>query len=625
MSKTEAASGPMALISLGALGVVFGDIGTSPLYAFRQSFGGEYPAAVTAANILGVCSLIFWALVVVVSIKYVTFLLRADNEGQGGTMALLAQVVRKERAGMPLGLSGLALIVLFGASMLYGDGAITPAISVISAVEGLDVWTRAAHPFIVPISVVVLAGLFLFQRRGTAGIAQFFGPIMLLWFAAIGVLGGLAIAHHPRIFAALDPALAVEFLARNGLRSVLIFGAIVLCVTGCEALYADLAHFGRKPITLAWYCAVFPALILNYFGQAASALDNPHAITAPFFALVPRWGIVPMVVLATAATVIASQALISGVFSLTQQAMQLGYAPRFRIVHTSRRFAGQIYMPTVNVMLGLVCIVLVITFRSSERLGGAYGLAVTITMLADTIAFAYLLRRNWRWPAWQWVPLITLFLVWEIPFVAGNALKIVSGGWVPLVMAIALFVLFTTWNRGRRKMMERLAEHTMPIRQFLEEVREPIYGSGTAVFMAPDPHGIPFVLQHDWLRRHIMFDTIVLLTITHAPRPYIDVSERMRLEEITPRLLRAKASYGFMQQPNIDDILQSLRALRPDLDLREPTYYLAAPKIGADHRSGMPAWQRSLYRWMTRNARPLTDSLGLPPNRIIEFGVDVRL
>lgn len=617
---------PLGVLSLAALGVVFGDIGTSPLYAFQQCFSGDFPAAVTPANILGILSLIFWALVVVVCVKYVGFLLRADFDGQGGTLALLAQLIPPKRSATPMGLGAIALLVLFGSSMLYGDGAITPAISVISAIEGLDVWTKAAHPFIVPLAVIVLIALFAVQRRGTGRIGNLFGPIMLLWFAVLAVVGAFGIMHQPRVLAALDPAYAIEFFMRNGLRSLLILGAVVLCVTGVEALYADLAHFGRKPITIAWFIAVFPALLLNYFGQGAITLANPHAIASPFYTLVPRWGLVPMVFLSTVATVIASQALISGVFSLTQQAMQLGYTPRFRIIHTSRHFAGQIYMPTINAMLGIVCIVLVITFRSSEKLGGAYGLAVTITMLTTTIAFARLLQARWKWPIYEWLPLIALFLLWELAFLVGNASKFISGGWVPFAMALALFALFTTWNRGRRRMMSSLTEHVMPVTDFLKEVKEPTVVSGTAFFLSPDPHGIPFVLRHQWMRSHIIFDTVVLLTIMHASQPFVHPENRIEIEEIASRLIRVKVWYGFMQEPRIHDILKHLRERRPGVDFSHPTYYLASPKIRDAHGPGaLPSWQRNLFRWMTRNARPLTDSLGLPPNNVIEFGVEVKI
>ena len=625
-ARRSRATEPLSALSLAALGVVFGDIGTSPLYAFQQCFTGDFPAAATAQNILGICSLIFWTLVVVVCVKYVTFMLRSDYDGEGGILALLAQMLPPKRTAMPAGLGALALMVLFGASMLYGDGAITPAISVISALEGIGVWTQAAHRFVVPLAVAILVGLFAAQSRGTGKIGTLFGPIMLVWFAAIAVAGGWGIAMQPHVLAALSPVYAVGFIVHNGLRSLLIFGAVVLCVTGAEALYADLAHFGRRPITYAWYFGVFPALVLNYFGQGALALSSPKVIAgSPFFGLIPHALIIPMVLLATAATVIASQALISGVFSLTYQAMQLGYSPRFRIVHTSRHYAGQIYMPTVNALLGIVCIVLVLTFKSSNALGGAYGLAVTITMLTTTIAYSQLLRKRWKRPFWQWAPLILLFLCWDIPFLIGNASKFVSGGWVPFVLAVWLFTLFTTWNRGRRRMMASLNAHTMPVEQFLKEAKEETIVSGTAFFLSPDPHGIPFVMQHQYLRSHIIFDTVILLTIMHASRPFVHPDKRVEIEELAPRLLRVKAWYGFMEEAGIRDILHHLRKQRPKTDFSQPTYYLASPKIRDDLAHGLPNWQRNLFRWMNRNARPLTDSLGLPPNNTIEFGVEVRI
>jgi KUP system potassium uptake protein len=617
---------PLTVLALGALGVVFGDIGTSPLYAFSQALSGDYPVKPSVENVLGICSLIFWALVIVVTVKYVACMLRADYDGEGGTLALLAQLMPPKRAAMPVGLAGIALMLLFGSSMLYGDGAITPAISVVSAIEGLTVWTKAAQPFVVPIAVVILIGLFAVQSRGTGRIGNLFGPVVLLWFLAIGALGVTGIIENPRVLAALNPIYSWEFLLRNGLRSLFIFGAVVLCVTGAEALYADLAHFGRKPITTAWLVAVFPALLLNYFGQGAITLAQAHPPDNPFFALVPRWALIPMVVLATAATIIASQALISGVFSLTQQAMQLGYVPRFRIIHTSRHYAGQVYMPTINAMLGIVCVILVITFKSSAHLGGAYGLAVTITMLTTTIAFAILLIRKWEWPWWQWVPLIGVFLSWDIPFLIGNASKFIVGGWVPIAMATALFVIFITWNRGRRRMMTSLAHHTMSVEQFVGELKEQTSVSGAAFFLSPEPKGIPFVLEHEWMRDHIVYDTVVLLTIMHSSRPFVHNEHRLELDDLSPRVLRVKAWYGFMEQARIDGILRGLRRLRPELDLEQPTYYLAKPNIIDSHsKGGLPGWQLNLFRWLARNARPLTDSLGLPANRVIEFGVEAKL
>jgi KUP system potassium uptake protein len=465
------------------------------------------------------------------------------------------------------------------------------------------------------------------QRRGTASIGKYFGPVTLLWFLAIGATGAVAIAHHPGVLAALNPTYAIGFFIHYGFRSFLIFGAVVLCVTGVEALYADLGHFGRLPIALAWYWIVLPSLVLNYFGQAAIVLASPASISNTFYALVPRPMLIPMVFIATAATVIASQALISGVFSLSNQATQLGFAPRLRTIHTSRHHAGQIFIPGVNIALAFASIGLVVLFRSSNALGGAYGLAVTITMLTTTIAYAQLLRTQRRRPPYAWVPLIALFLCWDVPFFTGNAVKVVSGGWVPLLIALSLFIVFVTWNRGRRRLMEILFSNSMPIEQFLLEGAHASPNASTAFFISPNPNNIPFVLRHRWLREHIASDTVIILTIAYASRPFVHKSRRLEIELAGPRLYRVKAVYGFMEEPNIRDVLSGLRAECPELNLSHPTYYLASPKIvrGVEGPARLPAFQSNLYYWMTRIARPLTDSLGLPADSIVEFGVEARI
>lgn len=615
----------LAPLALAALGVVFGDIGTSPLYAFTQTFGEGTGAGPTPENVLGILSLIVWALITVVCVKYVTFMLRADYEGEGGILALLAQLQPQVKAGMPATLGVLAAIVLFGAAALYGDGVITPAISVISAFEGLDVLGTAAHPYIAPLSAVVLFLLFALQRRGTGSVGRLFGPIMVLWFLAIGVAGAVAIAHHLQVLVALNPVYGIDFFVHNGGKSILIFGAVVLCVTGVEALYADLAHFGRVPIVVAWYVLVFPALLLNYFGQGALALANPASVSNAFYNLFPQQLVLPMVLLATAATVIASQALISGVFSLTQQAMQLGYSPRFRLLHTSRHHAGQVYMPGINWLLAIGCIVLVLTFRSSAALGSAYGLAVTITMITTTIAYTVLIvRRGWRW--WQIVPLVALFATWDVPFFAGNIVKVTSGGWLPLSIALVLFALFTTWNRGRRRMITALTAHTLPIENFVVQSQAATTLAGTAIFLTPDQRGIPFVLEHHWLRQHIVFDNVILLTIANVGRPYVSDERRTDVEELHPRLHRVRANFGFMEHARIGVVLRHLHHHHPDVTLDQPTYYLASPKLRrAERGTRLPFWQFATFRWMARNARPLTDSLGLPANHIVEFGVEVKI
>ncbi|MDQ2991523.1 MAG: KUP/HAK/KT family potassium transporter [Candidatus Eremiobacteraeota bacterium] len=623
-STKRAALAPLAL---GALGVVFGDIGTSPLYAFRQSLSGDHPVAVDPANVYGILSLIFWALIVVVCIKYVTFVLRADYDGQGGILALLGRLSPPGESGFPSKLFPLALVALAGAAMLYGDGMITPAISVMSAVEGLGIWTHAAEPYVVPITIAILFGLFAMQKTGTGRLGMLFGPVMVVWFVSLGVFGALGIARNPAVFEALNPAWGFGFLARHGVQSLLVLGAVVLCVTGVEDLYADLAHFGRVPITIAWYGLVLPSLVLNYFGQGAVALAT-GSTGDTFYALFPRALLVPELVLATVATVIASQALISGIYSITQQASQLGYSPRFRTVHTSDQHEGQIYMPAVTAFLAFGCIALVLAFRSSAALGSAYGLAVTATMLATTICFGVYLRRVRHWKLATIVPLLGLFLMWDLPFLAGNLLKIVSGAWLPIVIAGFVFVIFTTWNRGRRRMMRQLTAHEMPVDRFKHEVSGADGVGGTAIFLTPSfDGGIPFVLKHAWLREHIAFDAVVLLTIRNVPVPRVDAIDRLDVLDLGPSIIRVRANYGFMQSATIADILRQLHKRRPNVDAANVTYYLASPKIyaasGNDKR--MHPWELEIYRWLLRNARPLTDSLRLPPNRVVEFGVEVRL
>lgn len=615
--------------ALAALGVVFGDIGTSPLYAFGQSFSAGY--APTRENVLGIVSLIVWALVIVVCVKYVAFMLRADYEGEGGILALLAQVAGggAKSDAMPVVLGGVALVALFGAAALYGDGLITPAISVVSAMEGLTTWSKGAERFVVPLAAIVLLLLFALQSRGTGRVGKLFGPIILLWFAAIGVAGIVAIVQTPQVLAAVLPTHAWTFLVHNGLRSILIFGAIVLCVTGAEALYADLSHFGRAPITIAWYAAAFPALVLNYIGQAAHAMVGAHTSASgsnTFYALYPQGLVVPMVVLSTAATVIASQALISGAFSLTHQATQLGLAPRFLTIHTSKEARGQIYLPTVNVLLALGCLTLVVTFRSSNALGGAYGLAVSMTMLATTIAYASLARKRFKWPVFAVIPLIVLFLSWDVPFLVGNLSKIRAGGWMPLVIAIVLFTLFLTWNRGRRAIMEFVDQKSMPLEEYLQMTRDAKYSEGAAVFFTLEQRGIPAALRNLWVREHIVREVVILLTIVHAGRPTVPENDMLQIEALSPHLIRARASFGFTQHPDMNAIVSGLKKRCGDVALDDLIYYFPYPTITqAAQKPRMPGWQRLLYRWMQRNSRSRSEALGLPADRVIWFGVNVPL
>ena len=615
----------LAPLALAALGVVFGDIGTSPLYAFKQCFTTGRGFTAVPEHVLGILSLITWALILVVCVKYATIILRADNEGEGGTLALLAQLRPTSRIGIPAPLTLVTYMLLFAAGMVFGDGVITPAISVLSAVEGIGVATTAAHPFIVPITVAILVGLFLVQSRGAGRIGSVFGPVMILWFAAMGIGGLVAIAQQPHVLVALSPLYALGFVAHNGLGAILVLGAVVLCVTGVEAMFADLAHFGRKAIRLAWYAVVLPALLLNYYGQGALTLSDPHVLHNPFYSLYPGWLLLPMVVLATAATVIASQALITGAFSLTQQAVQLGYLPRLKLVHTSHSVEGQIYMPFVNVALALACLALVLAFRSSDRLGAAYGLAVTVTMLADSLVIGWVLRDRFKWSAPKIVPLVALFLIVDCAFLVGNLPKFLEGGYIPVSIAVVVFTLFTTWVSGRRRLAKALAALSTPVEEFVREVgNQPASKKdSTAIFLTPHPEGIPFILRHHWLRTRVLQEEVVLLTIIATRHPHVDPANRVKIEPIVPRLTRVTAFYGFMETPDVSDILSHCRPqLPPEIELEDADYFLARPRIVAVHESrAFPGWRRWLLGFMMRNATPLTDSLGIPPDRIIEFGI----
>ena len=619
--------GKLAPLSLAALGVVFGDIGTSPLYAFRQCFSQGHGFAPTPEHVLGILSLIFWALLGVVSINYATIILRADHDGEGGVLALHALFRPTSRIGAPAPLTFITLLVLFGAGMLYGDGVMTPAISVLSAIEGLNVATKAAEPLVVPITVAILVGLFLFQRYGTGRIGAIFGPVMTLWFVALGIAGAFSLVHHPAVLFAIDPRHALRFIVTNRWAGVLVLGSVVLCVSGVEALYADLGHFGRTPIRVAWFAVVFPALLLNYFGQGALALDDPAALANPFYNLFPAWALLPMVVLATVATVIASQALISGAFSLTQQAIELGYSPRFRVVHTSQYHAGQIYMPTVNAVLAVASILLVLTFRSSDRLGSAYGLAVTVTMLSVSITYCTVARKRWGWPWWRVAIVAVLFLQFDLSFFVGNLPKLLAGGWVPAAIAICIFTFFTTWVDGRRRFAIALARMSTPVDEFLREVgaRAPGRADGTAIVLTATTQGIPVALRHEWLRHEMLHEQIVLMTVVHEPQPHVPVAQRAHIETLAPNLLRVTAHYGFMQHAKMSEILELLKIEAGSGVITDPVYYfLARPRLIPDDGPGaMHPWRRTLYGIMLRSARSFADSLGLPPDRIVEFGVGI--
>ena len=619
---------PLAPLALAAMGVVFGDIGTSPLYAFKQAFGISYGISVSVEHVIGLLSLILWALIGVVCIKYCTFILKADHNGEGGDLALLALLRPISRVGIPPKLGAIGLLVLFGTGMLYGDGVITPAISVLSAVEGLNVATSRAQPYVVILAAAILLTVFSVQRFGTGRIARVYGPVMALWFLSIAIAGAVSIARHPMVFYAIDPRHALSFLFRNGWAGILVLGAVVLCVSGVEALYADLGHFGKTPIRLAWYAGVFPALVLNYFGQGAWVIDHPVIGASTFYALFPGWLLYPEVALATVATVIASQALISGAFSLTQQAIALGFAPRLRIVHTSRSHHGRIYIPTVNTFLAIACLILVVTFRHSDRLGAAYGLAVSVTMLATSINFFAVARQKWGWSLWVLVPLVGFFLMYDVLFLVGNVPKIFAGGWIPLVIAIAVFTLFTTWIDGRRRLAMAMAAHSVPAEQLVDIARpeSSVSARQSAIFLTAHPEGIPFALRHRWLRQHLANDPLVLLTIVNERVPFIEEHDRVIVHHMGQRLTRVKARYGFMQSPSIEGIARACSDPRTAASLSNGTYFLARARLVPSGAHGaMPPLRRSFYAYLLRNASPMTDILGLPIDRTVEFGVEVHV
>lgn len=612
-------------LMLAALGVVYGDIGTSPLYAMKECFSPSSPHRVepTPENVLGVLSLMFWALMMVVTVKYLTFITRADNEGAGGILALLALVPSGERKGDGRGL--LVLLVLFGASLLYGDGVITPAISVLSAVEGLQIATSTLKPAVVPITCAVLLAVFLMQKRGTAGVGTIFGPVTLVWFLALALLGAKEILHRPGVLQAVSPAYAVSFFVENQGHGFLILGAVVLCITGGEALYADLGHFGRAPIKYTWYAIVWPGLLINYFGQGARLLEDPTAASNPFYSLVPPWALYPMVAIATAATVVASQALISGAFSLTQQAVQLGYFPRVTVIHTSKEEEGQIYLPEVNSGLLVSCILLVLAFQNSSALAAAYGIAVTGTMGITTIVYYVVTRETWGWPAWKSLPLAGLFLTIDLAFFAANSAKFLHGGWVPIAMGAAIFTVMTTWKTGRRYLAEAIRSAILPLDVFLEDVRRmrPHRVRGTAVFMASNPEGTPPILLHHVKHNQVLHEQVVLLSIQVLKVPEVPPERRVTVIPRGEGIYQVRARYGFMQTPNAPSVLEACKQHGLHVDPARTSYYLGKETLLPTGRSKMSRWRKALFAFISRNARPATAYFGLPPNRVVELGMQV--
>jgi KUP system potassium uptake protein len=618
-------SGKWALV-LGALGIVFGDIGTSPLYAIKECFSPENPHRVepTEANVLGILSLVFWSLAMVVTVKYLTFIMRADNEGSGGILALLALLPPKlEREA---GGGFLVLLVLFGAALLYGDGVITPAISVLSAVEGLSVATTSLKPVVLPLTLAILLGLFLVQHRGTAGVGKVFGPVMLLWFALIALLGVHQIVEYPAVLRAVSPVYAVEFFLHNGKLGFLVLGAVVLCITGGEALYADMGHFGRGPIQRAWFFLVWPALLANYFGQGALLLEHPH-VENPFYGLVPGFALYPTVAIATAATVVASQALISGSFSLTQQAVQLGFFPRVSIVHTSKETEGQIYVPEINNGLLVACLSLVLAFRTSGALAAAYGIAVTGTMAITSICYYVVVTGRWGWARWKALPLVGTFLLFDGAFFLANSAKFLEGGWFPLAMAAFVFTVMITWKHGRRALGAIMKEAMFPLESFLADIEEtkPLRVPGTAVFMASNPGATPTALLHNFKHNRIVHERVILLSVLSERVPEVPVDRRVSVRELGHGFFSIEMRFGFMQQPLVPAALRMAAAHGLVVDPDRVSYYLGRETLLPSGSSKLWGWQKSLFAFISRNARPATAYFGLPPNRVVELGMQVDL
>jgi KUP system potassium uptake protein len=625
-SNHAATGGHLAALCLTALGVVYGDIGTSPLYALRECFLGEHPEPVTQANVLGVLSLIFWALVIVVTLKYHVYVLRMDNKGEGGILALMS-LLRPRRDPARGWRLAMIMLGIFGAALLYGDGMITPAISVLSAIEGLEVATPFFVPYVVPITAVILLVLFFFQRRGTASIGAVFGPIMVIWFSTIGLLGLGSVVRTPSVLAAVNPMHAAHFFVEHGIRGYLVLGAVFLVATGGEALYADLGHFGEKPIQINWFCFVAPSLLLNYFGQGALLLRNPSAVQNPFYHLVPAWGLYPMVVLATIATVIASQAVISGAFSLTRQAVQLGYFPRMDIIHTSAMEIGQIYIPGVNWILMVATIALVFGFERSTNMAAAYGVAVTSTMVITTFLAYQVARERFHWPTITALSVTVVFLAADLAFFGANIVKVPHGGWFPLLVAGIVFLLMTTWLRGRKILSERMMEGMLQMDLFLKDVKEhpPQRVPGTAVFLAGTQMRTPPTLLHNLKHNKILHTHIVLLTVVTEEQPRVPEKERYEVRELGEGFFRVVLHFGFMESADVPRALKKIDFPGLQFSSSETTYFLGKETILATSRPGMAIWRERLFALMARNARAATAFFNLPPNRVVELGSQIEI
>lgn len=627
MTHAQERKQPLPTLALAAIGVVFGDIGTSPLYALKEAFSPSHGIALSEASILGVISLIFWAIVIVVGIKYVLFVMRADNNREGGVLALMTLALRTFReSGRMSGV--LMMLGIFGACMFYGDAVITPAMSVISAVEGLEVAAPKLTPYVIPITIVILVMLFWIQRRGTAVVGTWFGPIMVLWFATLAVLGVYHIVREPGVIVALNPYYAISFMAEHVLQAYIVLGSVVLVLTGAEALYADMGHFGVKPIRYGWYGLVMPSLLLNYFGQGALLMHSPHAIESPFFLLAPQWALLPLVILSTIATVIASQAVISGAFSLTSQAIQLGYVPRMKILHTSDLAIGQIYIPLVNWMLLFIILCIVIGFKSSENLAAAYGLAVTATMIVTTMLASVVMTKLWGWNKMLVTAIISVFFLIDLGFFGASLLKIEQGGWLPLCIGGALFFLLMTWYKGRMIVKDRTAADGIPLMPFLQGLlaHPPHRVSGTAIYLTGSDSLVPVSLLHNLKHNKVLHERTIFLNFITRDIPYVDDAERLEVKDIGGGLFLVKAAYGFNETPDVKAVLEQIsRTHAMIFELMDTSFFMARETVVPTELPGMSVWRERVFAWMHQNAAKPTDFFSIPANRVVELGTKIEI
>lgn len=612
----------LLILTLTAIGVVYGDIGTSPLYAFRECFNGEHAIGLTEANVFGVLSLIFWALIIIISFKYLVIILRADNDGEGGILALMELV--KPKAKSVKWVMGLGL---FGAALLYGDGIITPAISVLSAVEGLRIVTPALNDYVIPLTLIILFLLFFIQKRGTGGIGKIFGPVTLIWFITLGILGAVEIMQIPHILEAVNPVYGVQFFVNNGFHGFIILGVIFLVVTGGEALYADMGHFGRFPIRLAWFTVALPGLLLNYFGQGALLITHPEFVENPFYYLAPEWALIPMVVLATCATVIASQAIISGAFSLTFQALQLGYLPRMRVLHTSDQERGQIYIPKVNWLLFLATVALILEFKTSGNLAAAYGIAVTSTMAITTILAFSAMRNIWKWSPFVAIPLTLFFLVIDLSFFGANMLKFLDGGWVPILIGVGIFIIMETWYHMRRHVGERIKEDTMPIRDIIPDVLSirQVSVPGTGIYMWSNPRGIPPALLNNLKHNKILHRQIIILTIEYVNVPYVDPKKSISIEKLADGLYRVVAKHGYKDQADVREIIKALNKMGIKIEDEKLSFFLGRETVMVEERLSNKNWKKKLFVALYSNAESATKYFNIPADKVMEVGIQYKL